>query len=1091
MTCNQAKNCLLYTLAWTLLLLLSTSTLSAQKQEPPPHQIKGKVTDDHGQPIAGASVMVKGSRNAVTADANGEYTITVQKGATLVVSYVGFQDKEVNVGPANATVNIGMIKSDKSMDDVVVIGYGTQKRHDVTAAVSTMDTKSIQERPITRIDQAMIGQMAGVQVRQQTGMPGSGFTLLVRGTGSISAGTEPLYVVDGFPLDVNSQNTAGSFSNGNPLNNLNPDDIESIQVLKDAAAGAIYGSRAANGVVLITTKRGQIGRTKLAVNANAGVGRVAKKLDVLKPGEWINMATELENYKWVNSATTGRTADQSLATRQAILGLAPNAYNPTYMWDPRWYQSGHPGIELVNWQDSAFRTAPFQNYELSASGGTETVRYFVSGNYLNQAGALINTGYTNYSARANLEATVAKKIKLGFNIAPSYSVVQAPSAEGKDNQLAHLYNMIPVVEDSAGMNSGAGKNAVYGWATSSVSPVAYLKNVIAPVKTTRNLYTMYGEYQPITGLIARSTFNYDQSNQNTKNYVSDFVVGNVTDRLNTPGKDATGSYQGFTKQNYVNENTLNYIHTFHEDHSINAIVGVSYSYVHLETFQIKTAGGFANDQVNTLSNAIPTAGGVTVTGTTTEANNTLFSYYGRLQYSYQGKYLLSGSFRRDGSSRFGKSNEYGAFPSLSAGWRISQEKFLQHVDFINDLKLRASWGKSGNNNIGDYASIPTLNSGTISNVLYGNYSFGGNTPVAATGQVPNGIPNPFLQWETSNTYDAGLDATLWKNRINIVFDVYQKKNTNLLLTIPVPGAAGATSQLQNIGAVQNRGLELGVGAVIYRTRDFQWSANGNIAFNQNKVTSLGGLGNLINIPNAFGTGYPPFILQDGQPMYEYYAIKNIGILTPDDMNNPKVTKIPKQTVGDEKFRDVDGNGVIDANDRVHAGQPTPKYTWGLTNTFRYKAFDLNIQTYGQHGGSIMSYIARAIDNPANGLATTLGVWRNRFIPSRANYNAPRGKIGSAYTLPYTTTDWIYSTDFLRIQNITLGYNLKSILKTGVFSSARVYASLFNWIGWDKYKGGVNPEAQNTNLTNSTYPLPGDYGAMPLNKSVVLGVNFVF
>ncbi|HEY4110939.1 TonB-dependent receptor [Puia sp.] len=1081
MNFHRAKNCLLYTLAWTLLLLLSTGPLSAQDQGSQQHQVKGKVTDEAGQPIPGASIIVKGSRNAVTSDANGEFTILVHKNGVLVVSYVGFQDKEISVG-ASTTVNIGMVKGDKSMDDVVVIGYGTQKRHDVTAAVATMDTKSIQEHPITRIDQAMIGQMPGVTVRQQTGMPGSGFTLLVRGTGSVSAGTEPLYVIDGFPLDITNQNTAGGFSNGNPLNNLNPDDIESLQVLKDAAAGAIYGSRAANGVVLITTKRGQVGRTRLAVNANAGINQVARKLDMLKPQEWINMATDLENYNWVNSGT-GRTADQPIAQRQAILGLGPTAYNNKYMPDPRWTLPGHPGIELVNWQDSAFRTAPFQNYELSASGGTESVRYFVSGNYLNQAGALLNTGYTNYSARANVEATIAKKLKLGFNIAPTYSVIQAPSAEGKDNQLQHLYNMIPVVEDSAGMNTGAGKNAVYGWATSSVSPVAYLKNVISTVKTTRNLYTMYGEYAIINGLSARSTFNYDQSNQNTKSYVSDFVAGNVTDRLNTPGKDATGSYSGFTKQNYVNENTLNYVKTFHEDHTINVIAGVSYSYVHLENFTLKTAGGFANDLVNTLNNAIPTTAGVTVTGNTTESNSSLFSYYGRLQYSYQGKYLFSGSFRRDGSSRFGKSNEYGTFPSLSLGWRVSQEKFMQQVGFINDLKLRASWGKSGNNNIGDYGAIPTLTPA--------NYSFGGSTATAVTGQVPNGLPNPFLQWETSNTYDLGFDATVWNNRINIFFDVYQKKNTELLLQVPTLAASGATSQLQNIGSVQNRGLELGIGATIYRSRNFSWTANGNIAFNQNKVLDLGGQSTLINVPNAFGTGTPPFILQIGQPMYEFFAVKTIGILTPADIADSKVTKLPKQVAGDEKYLDVNHDGLIDANDRVHAGQPTPKYTFGLTNTFRYKAFDLNIMMYGQHGGAIMSYIARAIDNPGNGLGTTLGVWRNRFVDSRQNYSAARGRIGFAYQIPFTTTDWIYSTDFLRIQNITLGFNLKSIVKSGIFASARIYASALNWIGSDKYKGGVNPEAQNTNLTNGTYPLPGDYGGAPLNKSLVGGINFVF
>ena len=1070
---------------WILLCLFISGSVLAQDQ---PKQGKlptfeGQITDEKGQGIPGATVMVKGSSVATTAGPDGHFSIPVKFGVdVLVISYIGYESKEIPAKKSTGAVIIALTTSSKSMDDVVVIGYGTQKRKNVTSAVATFDTKGIEEKPITRIDQAMIGQMPGVQVRQQTGMPGSGFSLVIRGTGSISAGTEPLYVIDGFPLDVVSQNTAGGFSNGNPLNNLNPDDIESIQVLKDAAAGAIYGSRAANGVVLITTKRGQIGKTRLALNANSGISHVSKKMDVLSPQEWINMATELENYKWVASGTN-RTADQSIAERQAILGLASNAYNVLYMGDPRWTEAGHPGIEYVNWQDSAFRTAPFQNYELSASGGTDNVRYFVSGNYMNQSGVLINTGYTNYTTRANVEVNAAKKFRLGFNIAPTFSVINSPSVEGKDNQMMHLYDMVPIVEDTAGMNTGAGKNAIYGWANSNVSPVAYLKNVINTVKTTRLLYTMYGDYQIIPGLNARSSFNFDQMNQTTKGYISDFVAGNVTDRLNTPGKDASGSYAGFTKQNYITENTLTYNKTFHEDHSINAIAGVSYSYVHLETFSIKTAGGYANDDVNTLSNAIPSTAGVTVTGTTTESNNALFSYYSRVQYGYQGKYLLSASIRRDASSRFGTANRYGTFPSVSAGWRISQENFLKSLTFIDDLKLRFSYGKSGNNNIGDYSAIPTVTSA--------NYSFGGNTALAATGQIPSGLPNPYLKWETANTYDAGLDATVLHNRINIIFDVYEKKNTNLLLTIPVPAATGTTSQLQNVGAVQNRGLELGIGALAYRSRSFSWNINGNIAFNQNKVVTLGGLGTTINIANAFGTGYPSFLLQDGLPMYSYYVIKKTGILTQADINNPKVAKLTGETVGDEKYYDKNGDGIIDANDRVVGGHPNPNYTWGLTNMFRYKSFDLSVQVYGQHGGSIMSYIGRALDNPANGISTLQGVWRDRWTAANPNYNAPRGKIGFAYTIPYTTTDWVYSTDFIRIQSITLGYNLKTVIKSGVFSSARVYVSLQNWFGHDKYEGGVNPEAQNTNLTTGSYPLPGDYGAMPLNKSAVLGVNFAF
>jgi len=1089
--------CYLRPLYGVLLFLLIGNISIAQKKLPENAAargtvLEGRVTDEKGDGIPGASVMVKGARVAVSAGPDGRFSLTVRMGNdVLVVSAVGYASKEAAAGSNHLVVVLS--PQNKSMEDVVVIGYGSQKRRNVTGAIATFDTKGIEEKPITRIDQAMIGQMPGVQVRQQTGAPGAGFSILVRGAGSISAGTEPLYVVDGFPLDVASQNTAGGYSNGNPLNNLNPGDIESIQVLKDAAAGAIYGSRASNGVVLITTKRGQPGKARLSVNANAGISQAAKKLDVLRPEEWIAQWTEYENYRWVHSAPSGRTADQTNAQRRTILGLGPNVYNTLYMPDDRWSQPGHPGLAFINWQDSIFRTAPFQNYEVSASGGTENVRYFASGTYLNQTGVLLNSGYKNYSARANIEVTANKRLKLGFNLAPTFSETNSPSAEGKDNQMQKVYSMAPVAEDTAGILTGAGKNAVYGWATSNISPVAFFNNTINRAKTTRILYSMYGDLQLIDGLTLRATVNYDEANQNTKTYISDYVAGNISDRLNSPGKSSSGTYLGFKKQNFVNENTINYNKTFKEDHNVSLIAGVSYNWVHLENFTLKSAGGFANDLSSTLNNTIPNSGGVTVTGNTTESNNALLSYYARVQYGFRGKYLLSASVRRDGSSRFGRQTQWGTFPSLSAGWRISDESFLQGIRWINDVKLRFSYGRSGNNNIGDYAAVPTLISGLVGTTLNGNYSFGGSSPVAMTGQVPNGLGNAQLKWETSNTYDAGFDAGLFNNRVNIIFDVYEKKNTNLLLNIPIPGATGANTILENIGAVRNRGLELGANTITVMTKAFQWTTNANIAFNQNRVVALGNSGAPINIPsNGYG-GNPPFLMQSGLPMYSYYVIKTNGILTQADLNDPKVAKLAKQEVGDAKYLDAKPDGVIDAGDRVVAGQPSPKYTWGLTNTFRYHNFDLGVQVYGQHGGSILSYIGRAIDNPTNGAnATQIGVWRDRWTTANQNYKAPRGKIGISYTIPYVTSDWIYSSDFWRIQSITLGYNMKNFIKTGAISAARVYASAVNFFGRDKYKGGVNPEAQNTNLSgNASYPLPGDYGALPLNKSVVLGLNVSF
>jgi TonB-linked SusC/RagA family outer membrane protein len=1040
--------------------------------------VTGKVTDESGRALPGVTVLVKGTTVQAITDESGLFKINVAAGKeTLRFTYVGYSEQEVRIN-RRTSISVIMEAGKKALEEVVVIGYGTQKQRNITGAVTTFDTKTIEEKPIARIDQAMIGQMAGVQVKQQTGLPGQGFSIVVRGVGSISGATEPLYVVDGFPLDVVGQNSSGGFSN-NPLNNLNANDIESIQVLKDAAASAIYGSRAANGVVLITTKRGRVGKTVINVNAYAGTSRVAKKMDVLNPEEWIAMSTELANYKWVNSGT-GRTADQTNDQRRAILGLAPGAYNVNFMADDRWSQPGHPGLQFVDWQNEAFRTAPFQNYEVSASGGTEAVRYFVSGNYLNQAGVLLNSGYKNYAARANVEVNASKRLKLGVNLAPSYSETNSPSAEGKDNQLMKLFNMAPVVEDSAGINTGAGKNATYPWASSSVSPVAFLNNTINLSKTTRLLYSMFGELQIIGGLSLKSTINYDEATQNTKKYTSDYVAGNRANYLSTPGKSSSGSYSGYKKQNFVNENTINYSRTFKEAHSISAVAGMSYSYVHIENFTLSTAGGFTNDVVNTLNNAMASPAGVTVTGNTTESNNTLLSYYGRLQYGYLSKYLVSASVRKDASSRFGSDSRWGTFPSLSLGWRISDETFMKNIRFVNDLKLRASYGRSGSFFIADYDAIPVM--------MIANYSFGGNSPVVASGQIPKGIPNPNLHWETSNTYDAGFDASILNNRINITFDAYEKRSTDLFLNLPVLAASGATSLRQNIGSVVNRGIELGINSITLKTKDFQWNTNVNIAFNKNKVANLGIDAAPINIPANY-SGNPPYLLQIGLPMYSYYLIQTQGVLTADDIANPKVAKLSGQTVGDAKYVDADGNGIIDANDRQVVGQPNPKFTWGLTNNFKYKGFDLSIQVYGQQGGYIYSYLARAVDNPANGRNTTLGVWRDRWTAANQNYNATRGKIGLGYTIPLFTTDWLYSSDFWRIQNITLGYNLKRVIKTGVLNGARVYASMQNWFGHDKYKGGVNPEAQNTNVSGSgSFPIPGDYGAMPLNKTVTFGVN---
>lgn len=1046
--------------------------------------VKGKVTDENNLPLPGVSIRVKGTKQVVSTNSNGEFQVaSAEDHPTLVFSFIGYKTQEIVYNGQPLTIKLAPDQNSLTEVTVVGVGYGTQKKRDVLGAVASFDAKNVEEKPIVRVEQALIGQMAGVQVRQQSGMPGAGLSIQVRGTGSITAGNEPLYVLDGFPLDVASQNSAGGISNS-PLDNLNPNDIESVQVLKDAAAGAIYGSRAANGVVLITTKRGVSGKPKISLNANTGVSEVSRKLDLLSADEWVAQATSLANSAWVASGT-GRTATQTNAERAAILGT-PGLINTTYMTDPRWAIAGHPGLDYVDWQDEVYRKAAYQNYEVSASGGSENVNYFMSGNYLNQNGTLINSNYKNYGLRANIEANASKKLKFGINLAPSYSINNTPPAEGKDNQLMKLAQMVPIVESSTGINSGAYGTSTYTWGSPKlISPYAFLETAVNSVKTSRLLTSIYADYEIIKGLSLKSTVNYDNADRNTSQYTSDQVtVGAASALATNPGLYSTGSYAVLKKQNFLNENTLNYNKTIATDHKISVVAGVSYNIVHAEGVNLATAGGFANDLVTTLNNAIANAAGVTTTGSTTQTNNTLFSYYSRVQYAFKDKYLLSGTIRRDASSKFGSDNRWGTFPSVSAGWRVSDESFLKDVKAISDLKLRLSYGKSGNNNIGDYNSISTLTNS--------NYVFGGNTPTTATGQVVSGLANKTLKWETSGTYDAGLDLSLLKNRINFTFDAYHKKNSDLLLNLPVLSTSGFSSSLQNIGAVVNKGLEFSLNTVNIKTTDFQWSMNANIAFNKNTVTDLGPTHADIEIASAYSGSNAPYLLREGLPAFSYYVTKVTGILTAADMADVKVAKLANQTVGDEKYLDANGDGKITAADRVVGGQPTPKYTWGWTNSFKYKDFDLGVQLYGQHGGSILSYLGRAIDFSGSTTANTLGIWRNHWDALNPDANAPRGKLGASYTYPNVTSDWIYSTDFFRVQNITLGYNLKRLFKTPSIGSARIFISLENYFSHDKYTGGANPEAQNTNVSgNGSYGVAGDYGSMPLSKTASLGVNFGF
>ena len=1057
------------------LLLSGTALIFAQTR-----QIRGTVTDDAGTPAADATISLKGTAVATKTDAAGSFILTVPDGVknvTLYVTSINFTAQTVDV--SGNTVSIRLQRDNKQLEDVVVIGYGTQKRRNVTGAVSTLRNQNFDERPISRVDQALVGQLAGVTVKQTTGVPGKAFSIQVRGSGSISGGNEPLYVIDGFPLSVNSSNTGnGTFTTGNPLDNINPNDIESIEVLKDAAAAAIYGSRASNGVVLITTKRGQTGRPKIAVNTYAGYSEASKKLAMMNGDEWIEQATEVINAQYVTKyGSVGATAADDRATRLARNG---GAFDANYILDPRWTMPGHPGLRYIDWQDVIERKGQTQNYEISVSGGNDAIKYFMSGNFANQDGFIIGLGYKAYSLRANLEINASKNLKFGVNIAPTFSITQDPAVDGQNNIFHQALSLAPVQEDTMDFLPNIGKNGQYIYSSTTNSPLGKLMYNVGTTKRYRTLGTIYGEYQIIKGLNFRTSVNLDNTDNIANTYVNYLTTGTQATRTFTGSNNllsaTSGTYNSYRRQTFVNENTLTYNTVIKENHSVSLLAGYSYNYDRLDRASLTSSGGFTNAVVQTLSAA------AAVTGNTTSTQNVLISYFGRLQYSFKNKYLLSASLRRDGSSRFGINNKYGVFPSASVKWIVTDENFMKGQSAISDFKIRASYGVNGNNNLGnDYASIATI--GTASYIF-------GSTPATGIGQVPNVLANPDLKWERSQTYDFGLDFGILQNRITGSFDYYNKLNTDLLLNVQVPSVTGFTNYLTNIGSVRNIGEELEISSRNI-TGKFQWTTSVNITHNTNKIEALAPGQTQIIIPQ--GNVVTDQILRVGQALNSIYVLQTIGFISQDDLTK-NAARYGNQQVGDLKYQDTNGDGVISEADKVIVGHPSPDYTYGITNTFRYKGFDLNVLVQGQSGGSVYWELGRALARPGQGKsdnhpASFVRRWRSPTDQGDGRF----GKAYSSYYSPITAaTDWLYSSDYIRVRNITLGYNLKGVLKAPVVKGARVYFTMENFFGHDKYTNGLNPEAVNTSSSSSSaYPAAGDYGGIPLAKSLIFGLNISF
>lgn len=1019
--------------------------------------VKGTVTSaEDGATIPGVTVLEKGTSNGTVTDIDGGYEITLSNGnAVLVFSYVGFAKTELQVGNRSA-LDIELQMDMEQLNEVVVVGYGTQKRKDLSGSISRITSDEFLQPSTGSFDQMLQGKVAGVQINQTTGAPGGNVNILVRGVSSISGGNQPLYVIDGFPVDGGSNSNmrgygGDSFSSAdmasntanriNPLSAINPSDIASIEILKDASATAIYGSRGSNGVVIITTKRGNYEKAQISLDMSYSYQEVANKLDLMNASQYADFVADGRDNAWI---FRGGDINDPNEVRNAASRVRPEFRNPASLTTD------------TDWQDVIFRTAPVRNVQLSSRGGTDKTSFFISGGYFSQEGVVINSDYNRFNLRVNVDAQITNKVRIGTSTYGSYGYGRFANTESHYGQGGLLSNVlaasptIPVYDTDGN----------YYFNQDDVTDgLGFLANVLAVSegsvdrRNVMNVYTNnYIEVDINENLMFRSSAGINYSSSNIRLWRSTAVPQYTS--LNYP---ATAGATKMDNLNWLNENTLTFNKSFDTKHFLNAVAGF-------------TAQKNSSDRLSAGASDFPTnyvtylSGGIVNAGTQTLNEWSLLSVMARVNYSYDSKYLFTATLRRDGSSRFGSNFKWGSFPSFSLGYNISEEEFLSNADFLSNLKIRASYGISGNNQIGNYTHI-----GLLSARRYINE--GGLIP----GLVPSSLANDDLTWEISKQTNFGIDMSLFQDRVNLTADVYRDLKTDLLLAVQLPAASGFYSSVQNIGDVENKGFELGLNTVNVQKTNFTWNSNFTFSANRNKVLKLATEGGRIS-------NSPFQITEVGQPVSSFYMINKLGIFMNSDELEGAALFHPATQAGDIKFEDVNEDGVINQNDRKIVGNPWPDFVWGLTNNLEWKNFNLNIaivgsegaQTYLESGGALMGS-----NGVQNGLVLQDRRWRSEEDPGDGII--PRA-IRSNHALGFgTSSHFLFDASFIRIRNVMLGYTMpQELVSRFRLTGMNVYASVANVYTFTDYPG-YDPESSSTgdNVVNAgidylNYPLPRTY-----------------
>lgn len=997
--------------------------------------IKGRITDVRtGEPLIGATVIVKSERGTgVVTDVDGNFSIQTKLDPplTLKVEYVGYRPLDVDVYDFEEPVEIALADNSSRLNEVVVVGYGAQKRLELTSSISSVDNELLRKNN-TSVESALQGAVAGLNVTTTSGQPGAASIIRIRGGNSITGGNEPLYVIDGFIVynDVASNKTGarGSDAALDPLSFLNPSDIESIEVLKDVSATAIYGTRGANGVIIITTKKGSHGKNNISYNATFGWSTIARKLDFLDAWQWADIWNEL-----YENGEVGYRVEEPKAT--------------------------------YDWQDAALQTGFSQEHQLSAVGGDEVSRYSISGSYKDQEGILLNTGLQRYAGRINYERNVFKNLLIGVNASGAYNNMTGMSDRSSMFAANSWYGAIshtpyaPIYNEDGSFNYDPNPTSVDIYNGKVGNPISDLVNYKTETENTRLLGTGFAEWTIIPQLKLKASLGADISNTRQSYYAPSYT----SDGLPYNGYASVGQTKTHIWQT---EYTATYSNTFKKVHSLTVLAG--YTAQRTDRSRIATtAYGFSNDatgfdNLGAASTTQPSSSGHYI--------STLQSWISRINYSYDSRYNASLTLRTDGSSRFAKDKRWGWFPSLGASWNIDREKWLHLSKKVDFIQLRGSLGVVGNQEIGDYQFAANVVPKTV---IVNNER--------ATSYVISNKSNPDLKWETTSSYNIGLSSGFFKNRLTATLDVYYKKTSDLLLNVPVEQVTGFNTVLRNVGSVTNQGVELEIGGVLIENKKLRWTLNGNIAHNKNEVTSLGNAEYFI--PSHGYTN--PLIVKVGEPLGSFYGYRFKGII----QSNEDLSSLPAQTIstvepGNPKFEDINGDNVVNEQDRVVLGNIQPDFTYGFNTKLTYGNWDLFVSASGSYGNKLFNELACRLERGNGYYYNPLATVADRWTPTNPSNTIQKA---SNATSIYTDDRFVEDASYLKIRNIQLGYTLP-VPQVTKDAKLHLYLSLQNFFTFTSYRG-YDPEANRSGSDETSALYQGiDNGTYPAAKTVVLGVN---